>query len=78
MESQQGKAMTKLTTKVDPATGVPVYTSDINPLFTETTEMVTTPDGKKVKASRTIDQVQPWFRQAADDSFSSGLKEFCV
>jgi len=70
MESQQGKAMTKLTTKVDPATGVPVYTSDINPLFTETTEMVTTPDGKKVKASRTIDQVQPWFRQAADDSFN--------
>ncbi len=70
MESQQGAAMTKLTTKVDPITGVPVYTSDINPLFTETTEMVTTPDGKKVKASRTIDQVQPWFRQAAEDSFN--------
>ena len=70
MKSQQGTAMTKLTTKVDPVTGVPVYTSDINPLFTETTEMVTTPDGKKVKASRTIDQIQPWFRQAADDSFN--------
>ena len=70
MKSQQGVAMTKLTTKIDPVTGVPVYTSDINPLFTETTEMVTTPDGKKVKASRTIDQIQPWFRQAADDSFN--------
>jgi len=70
MESQQGAAMTKLTTKVDPVTGVPVYTSDINPLFTETTEMVTTPDGKKVKASRTIDQIQPWFKQAAEDSFN--------
>ena len=70
MESQQGSAMTKLTTKVDPVTGVPVYTADINPLFTETTEMVTTPDGKKVKASRTIDQIQPWFRQAAEDSFN--------
>ena len=70
MESQQGSAMTKLTTKVDPVTGVPIYTSDINPLFTETTEMVTTPDGKKVKASRTIDQIQPWFRQAAEDSFN--------
>ena len=70
MKSQQGTAMTKLTTKVDPVTGVPVYTSDINPLFTETTEMVTTPDGKKVKASRAIDQIQPWFRQAADDSFN--------
>ena len=70
MSSQQGAAMTKLTTKVDPVTGTPVYTSDINPLFTETTETVTTPDGKKVKASRTIDQIQPWFRQAADDSFN--------
>tara|TARA_Y200000002_G_scaffold375450_1_gene377768 strand:+ start:705 stop:2432 length:1728 start_codon:yes stop_codon:yes gene_type:complete len=70
MKSQQGAAMTKLTTKVDPVTGVPVYTSDINPLFTETTETVITPDKKKVKASRTIDQVQPWFRQAADDSFN--------
>ena len=70
MESQQGSAMTRLTTKVDPVTGVPVYTSDINPLFTETTEMVTTPDGKKVKASRTIDQIQPWFKQAAEDSFN--------
>jgi len=70
MSSQQGAAMTKMTTKIDPVTGVPVYTSDINPLFTETTEMVTTPDKKKVKASRTIDQIQPWFRQAADDSFN--------
>ena len=70
MKSQQGVAMTKLTTKIDPVTGVPVYTSDINPLFTETTETVITPDKKKVKASRTIDQVQPWFRQAADDSFN--------
>jgi hypothetical protein len=80
MKSQQGSAMTKLTTKVDPVTGVPVYTSDINPLFTETTETVKAPDGtdpitgkpkyKDVKASRTIDQIQPWFKQAAEDSFN--------
>jgi hypothetical protein len=80
MSSQQGAAMTKLTTKVDPVTGTPVYTSDINPLFTETTETVKAPDGtdpitgkpkyKDVKASRTIDQIQPWFKQAADDSFN--------
>jgi len=89
-DTQQGTAMTRVTSKTDPVTGMPMFESTINPLFTETTEMVTTRDGKKVKASRTIDQIQPWFRQAAEDSFNGyfdslgegdlrmGLKEYLL
>lgn len=55
METKRGKAMSKITSKTDPVTGIPVYESTIDPLTVEV-------DGKQV--------LKPWFKQSADDSFN--------
>jgi len=55
METQQGAAMAKITSRTDPVTGVPIYESTIEPLTVEI-------DGKK--------QLKPWFKQAAENSFN--------
>jgi hypothetical protein len=47
--------MSKITSKTDPVTGVPMYESTIDPLTVEV-------DGKQV--------LKPWFKQSADDSFN--------
>jgi hypothetical protein len=55
METKQGAAMSKITSKTDPVTGVPMYESTIDPLTVEV-------DGKQV--------LKPWFKQSAEDSFN--------
>jgi hypothetical protein len=55
METKRGAAMSKITSKTDPVTGVPMYESTIDPLTVEV-------DGKQV--------LKPWFKQSADDSFN--------
>jgi len=55
METKRGAAMSKITSKTDPVTGVPIYESTIDPLTVEV-------DGKQV--------LKPWFKQSADDSFN--------
>ena len=55
METKRGAAMSKITSKTDPVTGIPIYESTIDPLTVEV-------DGKQV--------LKPWFKQSADDSFN--------
>lgn len=55
METKRGAAMSKITSKTDPVTGVPIYESTIDPLTVEV-------DGKQV--------LKPWFKQSAEDSFN--------
>lgn len=55
METKRGVAMSKITSKTDPVTGIPMYESTIDPLTVEV-------DGKQV--------LKPWFKQSADDSFN--------
>lgn len=55
METQQGSAMTKVTSTTDPATGLPMYESTIEPLTVEI-------DGKE--------QLKPWFKEASENSFN--------
>lgn len=55
METKRGAAMSKITSKTDPVTGIPIYESTIDPLTVEV-------DGKQV--------LKPWFKQSAEDSFN--------
>lgn len=55
METKRGASMSKITSKTDPVTGVPIYESTIDPLTVEV-------DGKQV--------LKPWFKQSAEDSFN--------